>query len=95
MMSENYPIHYRMGHVRGRLSAKQAKKVIDQRVKHYTGRLKQALQNVRAVEASRGVVKWRKVGRGMSVALSDWVPSEAAVEPDNVPTLQPEESDHD
>ena len=75
--------------------AKQAKKVIDQRVKHYTGRLKQALQNVRAVEASRGVVKWRKVGRGMSVALSDWVPSEAPVEPDNVPTLQPEESDHD
>ena len=32
MMSENHPIHYRMGHVRGRLSAKQAKKVYPEKL---------------------------------------------------------------
>lgn len=66
--------------------AKRRKKAIDAEVKDYTGRIKQAMQHVEEVRTERGIITWRKVGRGKAIDLRQWVyggttHTEAPIEP--------------
>ena len=66
--------------------AKKRKKAIDAEVKDYTGRIKQAMQHVEEVRTERGIITWRKVGRGKAIDLRQWVyggttHTEAPIEP--------------
>ncbi len=74
-----------------------------QRVKQFTGAMKQAMQHVQEVQTPQGSVKWKRHGRGMRLDLDSFIrvqhiaeaAADATAGPDlpELQTLQPHQEE--